>query len=72
MSYSDWLALITEFFLKKTSFESNRVLRYLGKVFFASKFLISSWISIKTVTNSQQKRLKQLTKYFCVNLMVLI
>ena len=63
MSYSDWLALITGFFKKKPTFELNRVLRYLGKVFFASKFLISSWISIKTVTNSQQKWFKQLTKY---------
>ena len=64
MPYSDWFALIKELFFKKkkTSFESNRVLWYWGKVFFASNFLISSWISIKTVTNSQQKRFKQLVK----------
>ena len=55
---------------KKNSFESNRVLWNSGKVFFASNSLISSWISMKTVTNSQQK--KQLTKYFCIMLMVLI
>ena len=72
MPYSDWLALITEFYFLKKSFESNRVLWYSGKVFFVSNFLISSWISIKTVTNSQQKRFKQLTKYFCLKLMVLI
>ena len=72
MPYSDWLALITEFSFKETSFESNRVLWHSGKVFFASNFLISSWISIKTVTNSRQKRFKQLTTFFCVKLMVLI
>ena len=68
-----WLVSINKgTFFKKNSFESNRVLWYWSKVFFASNFLISSWISIKTVTNSQQKRFKQLTKYFCVKLMVLI
>ena len=68
-----WLVSINKgVFFKKNSFESNRVLWYWGKVFFASNFLISSWIFIKTVTNSQQKRFKQLTKYFCVKLMVLI
>ena len=71
MPYSDWLALTKELKKKKkNSFESNRVLWNSGKVFFASNSLISSWISMKTVTNSQQK--KQLTKYFCIMLMVLI
>ena len=51
--------------LDQTVFYGSRV-----KYFFASNFLISSWISIKTVPNSQQKRFKQLRKYFCVKLMV--
>ena len=55
MSYCDWLALINDLKKKKNSLESNRVLWYSGKVFFASNFIISSWISIKTVTNFQQK-----------------
>ena len=71
-----WLVSINNGFLKKerktTRFEPNRVLWYSGKVFFTSNFLISGWISIKTVANSQQKRFQQLTKYFCVTLIVLI
>ena len=67
-----WLVSVNKVVFFLNSFESNRVLWYWGKVFFASNFLISSWIFIKTVTNSQQKRFKQLTKYFCVKLMVLI
>ena len=50
MPYSECLALI-----KKLSFESKHVLWYLGKVFFVSNFLISSWISIKIGTNSHRK-----------------
>ena len=54
MPYSDWLALIKELFLKKTAL--NQTVFYGIEVkFFASNFLISSWIAIKTVTNSQQK-----------------
>ena len=76
MRYSDWLAVIKKFALNQlwikvalnqTVFHDIRV-----KYYFTCNFLISSWIFIKTVTNSQQKRFKQLTKYFCVKLMVLI
>ena len=54
MSYSDWLALIKEF-LKKQAL--NQAVFYGIRVtyFFASNILISSWISIEIVTNSQQK-----------------
>ena len=48
------------------SFESKRFFWYLVKVFFASNFINSSWISIKIGTNSQQIRLELLKKYFCV------
>ena len=65
MPYSDWLALIKEFFFKKNSFESNRVLWYSGKVFLASNFLISSWISIKALILNR-KAFNNSQNVFCV------
>ena len=65
MPYSVWLALIKEFFLKKPSFESNRVLWYSGKVFFASNFPISSWIFIKTHEFSTEKVLTTHKTFSC-------
>ena len=51
-----WMVSISKGISLKTSFASNRVLWFSVKVFFASNFLISSRISIKVVTNSQQER----------------
>ena len=51
-----WMVSISKGISLKTSFAPNRVLWFSVKVFFASNFLISSRISIKVVTNSQQER----------------
>ena len=56
MPYSDFLALIKEF-LKKQVLNQTVFYGILIKYFLPLTFFISSWISIKAVTNSQQKRL---------------
>lgn len=39
---------------------------FLGRTFFVSNFIISSWIFIKISINSQQIRFELLTKRLCV------
>ena len=51
-----WLDSINKGIYFEKSFKSNRFWRHLGKVLFASNFIISSWISIKIVTNSQKEK----------------
>ena len=58
----DWLKIIKEFCLKRWPFNQSV---FLGRVFYAFNFLISTWTSIKVDTNPQKVRFYLLTKYVC-------
>ena len=56
----DWLKIIKEFYLKRWPLNQSV---FLGTVFYAFNFLISSWTSIKIGTNLQKVRFYLLPKY---------
>ena len=58
----DWLKITKEFYLKRCPLNQSV---FLGRVFYAFNFLISSWMSIKIGTNPQKVRFYLLTKYVC-------